>query len=87
MQTTMELFEKALTVKHASAWARDYNVTPEAFSMAKRQGRLSPILAGNIAIDLGEDAEHWIAVATIEATKESELLTRLKKRGNIWRKR
>lgn len=87
MQTTMDLFDKALQVKHAAAWARDFNVTPEAFSMAKRQGRLSPVLAGNIAIDLGEDAEHWIAIAALEATKDSDLLARLKASANKWRKR
>lgn len=86
MQNTMELFSKALEIKHASAWAREFNITPEAFSMAKKQGRLSPVLAGNIAIELGEDPEHWIAVAAIEATKESELLARLKNRVNGWRR-
>ena len=86
MQTTMELFKKALETQNASAWARKYNITPEAFSVAKRQGRLSPVLAGNIAIDLGEDAIKWIAKATLEASKESELLTRLKKNCNDWRK-
>lgn len=86
MQNTMELFSKALEIKHASAWAREFNITPEAFSMAKKQGRLSPVLAGNIAIELGEDPEHWIAVAAIEATKESELLARLKNRVNSWRR-
>jgi hypothetical protein len=63
MQTTMELFEKALTVKRAAAWAKDLNLTPAAFSMAKKQKRLSPVLAGNFAIELGESPEHWIAVA------------------------
>lgn len=87
MHTTMELFEKALTVKHQSAWARDYNITPETFSMAKKTGRLSPIVAGNIAIDLGEDPEHWMAVAVLEAANNGELVARLKKRANSWRKR
>ncbi|MGN8005762.1 hypothetical protein ACTJKQ_21460 [Acidovorax sp. 22279] len=86
MQNTMELFSKALEIKHASAWAREFNITPEAFSMAKKQGRLSPVLAGNIAIELGEDPEHWIAVAAIEATKDSELLARLKSRVKSWRR-
>lgn len=87
MQKTMELFSKALEIKHASAWARDFNITPETFSMAKKQGRLSPLLAGNFAIELGEDPEHWIAVAALEAAPESELLTRLKTAANRWRKR
>lgn len=87
MQTTMDLFAKALQLQHQAAWARDMNVTPAAFSMAKKQKRLSPVLAGGIAMKLGEDPEHWIAVAALEAEPESELLARLKKSANSWRKR
>lgn len=87
MQSTMELFDKALLVQHAAAWARDMNMSRAAFSQAKRQRRLSPVLAGNIAMKLGEDPEHWIAVAALEAEPESELLARLKKSANSWRKR
>jgi hypothetical protein len=86
MQTTMELFEKALTVKRAAAWAKDLNLTPAAFSMAKKQKRLSPVLAGNFAIELGESPEHWIAVAAMEAEKESPLLTRLRNCQELRRK-
>lgn len=86
MQTTMDLYAKALGVKHAAAWARDLNITRAALSIAKKQGRLSPALAGNIAIDLGEDAEHWVAIAAIEAEKKTALLERLKARQEIWRK-
>ncbi len=86
MQKTIELFNKALEIKHASAWARDFNITPETFSMAKKQGRLSPVLAGNFAMKLGEDPQHWIAVAALEAAPDSELLTLLKSNVNKWRK-
>ncbi|RYH18041.1 MAG: hypothetical protein EON54_27620 [Alcaligenaceae bacterium] len=87
MHTTMDLFQKALGVQHAAAWARDLNVTRATFSMATKQQRLSPVLAGNIAMKLGEDPEHWIAVAALEAAPESELLARLKASANRWRKR
>jgi plasmid maintenance system antidote protein VapI len=87
MKTTMELFRKALDVQHAAAWARDLNVTRATFSMATKQRRLSPVLAGNIAMKLGENPEHWIAVAALEAAPESELLTRLLADANSWRKR
>jgi hypothetical protein len=87
MNTTMELFQKALEVQHSAAWARDLNLTRAALSIAKRQGRLSPLVAGNIAMKLGENPEHWIAVAALEAEPESELLARLRKSANSWRKR
>lgn len=87
MQTTMELFEKALTIQRAADWAREFNLTPAALSIAKKQKRLSPVLAGNFAIKLGENPEHWIAVAALEAEPDSTLLQRLKKCQVDWRKR
>lgn len=90
MHTTMELFDKALSVRHAAAWAREMNLSRAAFSMAKKQGRLSPVLAGNIALELGEDPEHWIAIAALEQAetgKDKDLLARLKARAKQWRKR
>ena len=82
----MGLYEKALSIQHAAAWAREFNLTPAALSLAKKAGRLSPALAGNFAIELGEDAEHWIAVAAIEAEKKSPLLERLKRSQALRRK-
>ena len=89
MQATMDLLAKALDRKHASAWARDFNLDRSTFSQAKKHGRLSPMLAGNIAIELGEDPEHWIAIAALEAAqndKDLALLTRLKERHKPWRR-
>lgn len=80
MQTTMDLYEKALTVKHAAAWANELNLTRATFSMAKKKSRLSPVLAGNLAIKLGENPEHWMAIAAMEAEPDSPLLTNLKDR-------
>ena len=78
MNTTTDLLKMALEKRSASEWARLYNLTPGAFTNAKNRGRLSPVLAGNIAIDLGEDANAWMAVAAMEAERESPLLERLK---------
>lgn len=86
MEKTMNLYERALTKQHAAAWARDLNITRAALSIAKKQGRLSPVLAGNFAMELGEDPEHWVAVAALEAEKDSELLARLKSRVKAWRR-
>lgn len=90
MQSTMELWKKALSVHHQAEWARVMNVTPSAFSQATKQGRLSPVLAGNIAMEIGENPEHWVAVAALEQagtnTRDADLLARLKTRGKIWRR-
>lgn len=84
MQSTMQLLEKALNVMPAAGWANELNITRQTFSMAKKAKRLSPALAGNLAIELGEDPEHWIAVAAIEAEKKSPLLERLKKSQELF---
>lgn len=86
MHQTLDLLTKALAKQSASAWARSLNITPSALTNARARGRLSPALAGNLAIDLGENPEHWIAVAALEAEPESELLARLKTHANRWRK-
>lgn len=78
MTTTLELLDKALKKHSASEWSRRYNLTPATFTNAKSRGRLSPALAGNLAIDLGEDARAWMALAAMEAERESPLLERLK---------
>jgi hypothetical protein len=87
MPNTMQLLDQALQKQRASVWARELNLTDSAITQAKKRGRLSPVLAGNLAIKLGENPEHWIAVAALEAEPESELLASLKKNASIWRKR
>lgn len=80
MTATIDLLNKALQQKRAAAWAREFNLDRSTFSQAQKKGRLSPLLAGNIAVELGEDPEHWIAVAALEAAendKDSMLLDRL----------
>jgi hypothetical protein len=87
MQTTMDLFAKAVEKQTAASWAREMNIDRAAFSMAKKRGRLAPVVAGYIAMKLGADPEHWIAVAALEAEPKSALLTELLENANRWRKR
>lgn len=86
MQNTMELLSKALTVKRASRWCEDMNLDVSTMAQAKKRGRLSPVIAGNLAIELGESPEHWMAIAAMEAEPESPLLQRLRKSQENWRK-
>lgn len=87
MPSTMELLTKALEVKRAAHWCEELNVDLSTISQAKKRGRLSPTLAGNFAIKLGENPEHWIAVAALEAEPESTLLQELRATASKWRKR
>ena len=80
MAATIDLLNQALKFKHAAAWCRDLNISTATLAQAKMRGRLSPVLAGNIAMDLGEDANRWMAVAALEAERESPLRDRLRER-------
>jgi plasmid maintenance system antidote protein VapI len=87
MQKSMELFDRAMVFEpSAKAWCEKLGVSRNTLAAAKVRGKLSPALAGNLAIELGENAEHWIAIAAIEAEKKSPLLERLKKSQALRRK-
>ena len=73
MPTTMQLLDKALQLKRASHWANELELSSGTMTNARKRGRLSPTLAGNIAVRLGENPEHWMAVAALEAEPESPL--------------
>ena len=79
MQRSIDLLNVALKKHKASEWARRYEITPGTFTNAKNAGRLSPVLAGNLAIDLGEDVAKWIAIAAIETERASPLQKRLRR--------
>ena len=83
MKTTAELMQKALTIKPAAEWARQLGITRSLFTNAKYRGNLSPIVAGEIAGEIGEDPQRWIVIATLETGKDSackeRLLERLRK--------
>ena len=78
MQKTVDLLKHALSRRSASDWSRRLNTTPSVFTEAKAKGRLSPVLAGNLAIDLGEDAEKWMVIAALETERNSPMLQRLR---------
>ena len=70
---TSELLEKALKLKTVSKWGRRLKTTPNMLTEARSKGRLSPIFAGNLAIDMEEDAVKWMAIAVLEIERKSEI--------------
>lgn len=86
MPNTLELLAKALEIKTKSEWARHLNVMPSVFTRAAHEGRLSPALAGNLAIEIGEDAGEWMIAAMMESKQETALISRLRQRKPEWRK-
>lgn len=87
MRNTMELLDKALAVEpSAKAWCDKLGLSRNTLAVGKVRGRLSPAIAGGLAMELGEDPQHWIAIAALEAEPESTLLQRLKRSQEKWRK-
>lgn len=79
MPHTLELLSAALKKQKAAAWCRQLNITEAAMSTAKKRGRLSPTLAGNLALEMGADAVFWTAVAAAEAEPPGPLRERLER--------
>ena len=85
---TLELLDKALKINPSpKAWCDKLQMNRTALNVARNRGRLSPAIAGGLAIELGEDAQKWIVIAALEAEPESTLLQRLKESQGHWRKR
>jgi plasmid maintenance system antidote protein VapI len=72
---SIQLLEKAF--KHpyedrsVKDWCKDLEVNRTAISIARTRGKLSPVMAGNLARLLGEDVTYWVAVAALEAAEDS----------------
>ena len=80
MNTTKDLLDSALKVMPARRWCKQYGISEGYISTAKKTGHLSPALAGNFAIDLGEDAKHWMAIAALETERDNPINKRLRER-------
>jgi len=78
MPQTLDLLKKALEIKNAARWQHDLNLSSGAIYTARKRGRLSPTLAGQLAIALKEDPMQWTAIAALEAEPDSPLLQSLK---------
>lgn len=86
MPKTLDLLQRALEIKTKSEWARTLNIMPSVFTRARHEGRLSPGVAGNLAIELGEDPTQWMIAAMLENKHETALIDRLRARKPEWRK-
>jgi plasmid maintenance system antidote protein VapI len=86
MDSTMDLLNRALTERELSQteWCRELQVNRTALAVAKMRGRLSPTLAGNVARLMGEDVEHWITIAALEAEPDSKGKQTLVRKLNSW---
>ena len=79
MHTTLDLADEAIAKTGLSerALCRQLGVAPTNISMARRRGNMSPLLAGQLAETLGQNVEHWMAIAVLESTPKSRTSERL----------
>jgi hypothetical protein len=72
MERTLDLLKKAATIEpNYAEWCRRLGLNRTALTVEERRGKLSPVIAGGLAIELGEDPEHWMALAAYEAAPET----------------
>ena len=90
MTKTIELLDKYATA-HPAQSMRQLSMTlgfnPTTLGTAKSRGQLSPTVAGMIARAVGEDVMYWVAIAGLEAEKQSPKGDHLLKNSADWRKR
>ena len=86
MQSTMQLLQRALEKHTAAELARRIGVDRQIFTNAKTRGNLSPAVAGALADELGEDSMGWVAVAALEAERESPCKARAIRAAEKWRR-
>ena len=66
MDQSITLLKKTLEKTSTGELADAIGVKSSSLSNCKKIGQLSPLLAGQIAVFLNENVEHWIAVAATE---------------------
>jgi len=87
MLNTMQLLKRALELHTASELARRVGVARQTFTNAKTAGNLSPSVAGAVADEIGEDVISWIAIAALEAERDSVCKARVVRRtAQTWRR-
>lgn len=81
MKATIKLLDRALRELNTSErqLSARIELSPNNLAVARNRGSLSPVAAGRLAELLGEDVEHWIAVAAIENTPRSKATDHLRR--------
>lgn len=80
MQSTLNLLERALQIRPMPEWTERLHVHRNALRNARNSGHLTPVLAGNLALELNEDPTPWMALAVLEGEKASPAKDMLMKR-------
>lgn len=71
MLRTLDLLDKATAIAPIPTWTKKLNLSRDAISTAKSSGHLTPVIAGALALELGESFEKWTTAAVLEGAKDS----------------
>ena len=69
-----------------AALCKALDVTYTTVAVAKTRGKTSPVLAGRLAQMLGENVEHWMAMAALESAPRSRVTDQLRRTITALRK-
>ena len=78
-RSTMVLLTLALARDGLGSWARRLGLSEQALRTARSRGRLSPAIAGALALELEHDPGPWMVVAALETERHSACKERMQK--------
>jgi hypothetical protein len=73
----MDLLALAQAKGNVNAMSLQLGLSAEALRTARHRGRLSPVAAGCLAIELDKDPVKWIVIAALETERESIARSRM----------
>jgi hypothetical protein len=79
MDKSISLLDRALEGRRYIDVSDEVGVGISALVNSKRVGHLSPLVAGQLAVFLNENVEHWMAVAAIECARKGKARTMLER--------
>lgn len=80
MHTSLDLLEKALSIRPAPFWTERLKLHRNTLNTSRARGHLSPAIAGALAEEMGAEPERWIVIAALESERESACKKRMVKR-------
>ena len=76
---SIELVDRALAENPNQAdWCRQLDIDRTTLSIARAKGRLTPMVAAELARLLGESSERWAYIALLEGEKPSRKVDKLR---------
>lgn len=76
-RTTLALLDLALASGSLLSWSRRLGLSEQALRTARSRGRLSPAIAGALALELQMEPGPWMVIAALETERQSACKARM----------